>query len=154
DIPGEDRLGADRADLLADHATGVHRPGEAPALVVERRARLDRPLALERADAQLLDDRDLADGARGADLAAERAVQLAPAHLGDHDRRPEALQAGLEQRRLQDVSRADADALVALDAAAEELVLGDRARGPDHAPLEVLADPAREPGHREEEQPE
>src|SRR5262249_31779315 len=104
-VAGEDRLGADRADLLADHATGVHRPGEAAALVVERRAGLDRPLRLEWADAQLLGDRDLADGARGADLAAERAVELAPAHLGDHDRRPEALQAGLEQRRLQDVRR-------------------------------------------------
>ena len=36
------------------------------------------------------------------------------------------------------VGRADPDALVALDATAEELVLGDRAGRPDHAPAEVL----------------
>jgi hypothetical protein len=90
----------------------------------------------------------------GADLAAEGAVQLAPAHLRDHDRRPEPLDSRLEEARLQDVGRADADALVALDAAAEEFVLLDRAGGADDRPVEVLLDPAREPRHGEEEQAE
>ena len=76
---------------------GVHRPGEAAALVVERGAGLDRPLRLERADAELLGDRDLADRAGRADLAAQGAVQLAPAHLRDHDRGPEPLDAPLEE---------------------------------------------------------
>ena len=44
--------------------------------------------------------------------------------------------------------------MVALDAAAEELVLGDRAGGPDHGPVEVLPHPTREPRHREEEESE
>src|SRR5271157_5120328 len=57
DVAGEDGLGADRADLLADDATCVHRPGQAASLVVKGRTRLDRPLALERADPQLLGDR-------------------------------------------------------------------------------------------------
>src|SRR5262249_393040 len=98
--------------------------------------------------------RDLADRAGGADLAAERAVQLAPAHLRDHDRGPESLDPGLEQAGLEHVGRADADTLVALDAAAEELVLGDRAGGTDARPVEVLPHPAREPRHREEDQAE
>src|SRR5205823_10920069 len=101
DVPGEDCLRADGADLLADDAVGIHRPGEATPLVVERRAGLDRPLRLERADAELLGDRDLADRARRADLRAEGAVQLAPAHLRDHDRGPEPLEPRLEHRRLE-----------------------------------------------------
>ena len=112
------------------------------------------PLGLERTDPQLLGDRDLADGSGRAHLAAQSAVQLAPAHLRDHDRRPEPLEPGLEQGRLQHVGRADADALVALDATSQELILGDRAGGPDHARLEVLPHAAGEPRHREEEKPE
>src|SRR5208283_2897914 len=118
---------------------------------VKGRARLDRSLALERADPQLLGDRDLANGAGGADLAAQRAVELAPAHLGDHDRRPEALEARFEHGRLKNIRRANPDALVALDATAKKLVLGDRTGWTDRAAAEVLLHPAGCPRHREEE---
>ena len=62
DVASEDCLRTDRADFLTDHATGVHRPGKATALVVECGPGFDWAFSLERPDPQLFDDRDLADG--------------------------------------------------------------------------------------------
>jgi len=56
DVASENGLGADRTDLFADHATGVHCPGETAALVVESSPRLDWPFSFERPDSQLLGD--------------------------------------------------------------------------------------------------
>ena len=58
-------------------------------------------------------------------MAASRALELAEAHAEVHHRRPDALEAGFEHRRLQHVGRAHADALIALDAAFQELQLLD-----------------------------
>ena len=66
DVAGKDCLGADRADFLADHATRVHRPGEATALIVKRGPGLDRPFSFERPNSYFLDDREIScDALRG-----------------------------------------------------------------------------------------
>ena len=139
DVACEDCLRADRAYLFADHATGVHRPGETSALVVKCGPGLDWTFGLERSDTQLLDDRDLADRPRRANLAAEGAVELAPSHLRDHDRGPEPFESCLKQSRLQHIGWANANTLVALDTAPEKFILGNRTGGSNHASLEVLA---------------
>ena len=81
----------------------------------------------ELAEAGFFLDGDALDGAGGAGLAAEGAVQFAVADLVIEDGGPEALEAGGEDGGLEDVGGADADALVALDAALEEFLFLDGA---------------------------
>src|SRR5690606_2592124 len=127
-----DGLRARRADLFADHAWRLHRPRQAAAAIAEGGAAARRPGRGVRRLAELLAQVDLLDRTRRADLAAQGAVELAEAGPEIHDRRPQPLQATLGERRgLEHVGRADVDALVALDAALEELRLGDGARRAD-----------------------
>ena len=74
---------------------------------------------------------DLLDGAGRAHLPAEDARVLAVADARDEDRRPEPLDARLEERRVERVVRAHLHALGAADAALEERALLDRARRAD-----------------------
>src|SRR6185295_7658756 len=104
----------------------------AASLIEERGAQADRAGRNPLGEAQLALERDLLDRPGRADLAAQRAVELAEADREIHDRCPQTLEAALgEGRGLQHVGRADVDALVALDAALEELDLGDCTRRAD-----------------------
>src|SRR5258706_4132496 len=146
-----DRLRRDGADLLAHDARRLHRPRQAAPLVEERGAEADRALVAVGAEAELPLERRLLDRAGRADLGAERAVELAEADREVHHGRPEALEARLRQRRrLEDVRRADVDALVALDAPLEELRFRDGAGRPDRLRVEAaLVDGLREAEERE-----
>src|SRR5258706_667894 len=146
-----DRLRRDGADLLAHDARRLHRPRQAAPLVEERGAEADRALVAVGAEAELPLERRLLDRAGRADLGAERAVELAEADREVHHGRPEALEARLRQRRrLEDVRRADVDALVALDAPLEELRLGDGAGRADRLWVEAaLVHGLREAEERE-----
>ena len=84
---------------------------------------------------------DLLDRAGRAHLAAEHARVLAVADARDEDRRPEPLDARLEERRVERVVRAHLHALGAADAALEERALLDRARRADD--LRVVVDVER-----------
>ena len=93
DLPGEDRLRADRADLLADHALDVHGPREAPAPVVIGGAdhdRAARPVG-SRLQALALRRREALDRAGGADVpqSVQRDVAVPVLHV--EDGRPERL---------------------------------------------------------------
>jgi len=121
DFARENGLGRHGTDFLADDARRFHGPRQAAALVKKRGAELDRPFLVERAGAGFFLNGDALDRAGRADLAAERAVHLAETDLHVEDWRPDAFEAGFHQRRLQHVRRADADALVAFDAAVEKI---------------------------------
>ena len=82
-------------------------------------------------------DRSLLDGSGRADFAAQGAVELTETDREVHDRRPEPFEPALRQGRgLEHVGRTDVDALVALDAALEELALLHRAGRTDHLLVE------------------
>src|SRR5205823_6105318 len=127
DLLGPDRLGRGRTELLADDARGVHRPGEATALVVEGSANFERGDLLF-GIADFLVVRDATNRARRTGGAAEGAGVLAVADARDEDWRPDCLDAPFHEGRVQGVIGADLHALAALDAALEELFLGERTR--------------------------
>ena len=138
-VVGLNRFGRHRADLFADHAGDLVGPGEAAAGVDEGGAQAHRPLFTVAPLPQLLGDADTADGAGGADFGAEVALELAVGDAEIHHRRPQRFYPTLPQHgRLQHVGGADVDALIALDAALEKLVLLYRAWRPDHAGGEVF----------------
>jgi hypothetical protein len=87
--------------------------------------------------AELLHLGDLLDRAGGAHLAAEHARGLAVADAGDEDGRPQALDAALEEGRVEGVVGAHLHALRAADAALDEVALLDRAGRPDDAVVVV-----------------
>ena len=90
--------------------------------------------------------RERRDRARRADLAAGVAGVVAVAEARPEDRRPEALEAGLRQRRLEAGGRADLHALAAAQAAGEEAAFVLGARRPDQA---RALDGARDAGAEE-----
>ncbi len=121
DFARENRLGRHGTNFLADDARRFHRPRQAAPLVKERGAELDRAFLVKRPGAGLFLDGDALDRTGRADFAAKRAVHLAETYFHVEDRRPDAFESGLHQRGLEHVCRADADALVALDAAVEKI---------------------------------
>src|ERR1035437_4618919 len=121
DFARKNGLGRHGTNLFADDVRRFHRPRQAAAVIEKRGAKLDRAFLNEQSGAGFFLDGHALDRAGRADLAAERAVHLAETDLHIEDRRPDACDAGFQQRRLQHVRRAGADALVALDAAVEEI---------------------------------
>ncbi len=71
------------------------------------------------------------DGAGGADLAAKGTGGLAVSDLRDQVGGPEPLEPGLQKGRVQRVVRAHPHALATPDAALQEVLLGEGARGPN-----------------------
>ena len=145
DFPREDGLGRNRADFLADNTRGIHAPGQAAAMIVKCRAHPHGTLRGEVADSRLFFDRDPLDCSGRANLSTKRAVEFAIADLHVHDRRPDPLDPGSEDRGLKNIGRADADALVALDAAVEKFFLLNRPRGTNHLLAVVSIRVARGP---------
>src|SRR5690606_19025515 len=142
---GPDRLRGGGTELLAHDAGRGHGPRQAAPLVVHRRPDADRLLA----DSHLLLLVDLLDGAGGADLTTEHARELAVADARNEDRRPQPLEAGLEERGVQRVVRAHLHALRAADAALQELALFHGARGANHLLAVGAIGPVRD-AHRGE----
>ena len=108
--------------LLAHDAVAAEGVGDAAVLVDEREADVDLLL--------LLDAHGPYRPGR-ADLRAEIAVVLAVAEPRDEDRCPEPLEPRLGERRMKSVREAHLHAFAAPHAAAEEFLLGERARRPD-----------------------
>ena len=116
---------------------GVFGPGQA-AVLVDHRDADDLPA--------LLGEREGRDGAGRADLAAGVAGVVAVPEARPEDGRPQALEAGLSERRLQAGRRAHLHALAAAQAVREEPAFVLRARRPDQA---RVLDGARHAGAEE-----
>src|SRR5512143_1949240 len=110
------------ADLLAHDARPSVSPGQAPALVDHGEPDLYLRLFFYR---------KLFDCSRGADLTAERASVLAVAYARHEHRRPDAFDAGLEQRRLEPIRGADLHAIPALDTALQKFLFLERPGRPE-----------------------
>ena len=128
-----DRLWECGADLFADYAVNVHRPGQAPSPVVKGSADLERLLSGTLSKFFIKGQR--IDGSGRAHATAEHTVVLAVADTIDQDRAPDPLEPGLQQGRLDRVSRTDLHTFPALDAPSEKVLFGDRTGRPDHAIL-------------------
>ena len=128
-----DSLRGRRADLFADNAVGIHRPGQTPSPVEKGGADLD--LLLSRTLSYFFLYGKRADRPCGAYAAAEHTVVFTVTDPVDEDRCPYPLKSSLEQCRLDNVRRADLHTFPALDAPSEEVPFGDRARRSDHAVL-------------------
>ena len=152
DFAGVDGFGRGGADFFADHAGRVHGPGQAAPPVVKGRTGFDRAEISEFADAEFLRDGDFRDGAGGADLSAQGAVEFAVAHPHIHNGRPDAFHAGFKQGGLEDVGGAHANALVAFDAALQKFDFGHGPGRADDGFVEVFGEVAAGAGKGEKEQ--
>src|SRR4029079_18732274 len=89
--------------------------------------------------------------ARRADLAAEHARVLAVTDARDEDRRPDAFDARLEERRMERVVRTHLHALRTANASLEELSLFDSPRRTNHLRVIIHVERIRDARHRQEQ---
>ena len=118
-LPGSDCLGADRAILLADNAGPVHGPRQTAAPVHESGSDFDRPQIGEAVSAQSFVQTDGPDGRRRTQMATGNTIKLTAAGTDAEIKGwgPQPFNSALQAGRMNDVGRANAHALAALDAA-------------------------------------
>ena len=121
-----DRFWTRGAPFFADDARSVHGPGKAASSVNEGCAQAGgRVLCVS----DLLRQRKLHDGSRGAYLPTQSAGGLTVSDFGNENWGPHSFETRLDEGWVKGVVGADTHALAAADAAGQEVLLGEGAGG-------------------------